>query len=345
MSAPLSPIREIDVRAVGLPPGGLPDGLLQAATPLVLRGLVAHWPVVQAGRTSARAAAQALADHWHGAEVAVMAGPPEINGRIFYNDDLTGVNFQRQDAPLGTVLQALVALEHEARPPCYYLGSTTVDELLPTFRAENDLDLSALPGGRDALASVWLGNRTRIAPHYDLPDNIACVTAGRRRFTLFPPEQLPNLYVGPLDFTLAGQPVSLVDLHQPDFARFPRFAQALRHAQVAELGPGDAIYIPSMWWHQVEALDAFNVLVNYWWRQSPAHMDSPVGALMLALLTMRDLPASQRAAWRGIFEHYVFQADADTAAHIPPHARHVLAPITAEGAQHLRAHLKSRLNR
>lgn len=331
----MKPIRECSDPT----PGRLPPGLIEAAEPVVLRGLVSHWPMVAAARRSDRDAVDYLRGCWRDEPVAIMTGAPEIDGRIFYNDDLSGFNFGRADAPLPAMLDALLALADEPRPPCYYVGSTTVDTCLPGFRAANALDV----GDPDPLVSVWLGNRSRIAPHYDLPDNVACVAAGHRRFTLFPPEQLPNLYVGPIDFTPAGQPVSLVDLKQPDFARFPRFAQALDHAQVAELGPGDAIYIPSMWWHQVEALDAFNVLINYWWRQSPAHMDPPVFALMLALLSMRDLPAPQRRAWQGIFDHYVFNADADTAAHIPAPARHALAPIGAEGAAHLRAHLIQRL--
>src|SRR5690606_11713964 len=136
------------------------------------------------------------------------------------------------------------------------------------------------------LFSVWVGNRTRIAAHQDVPDNIACVAVGHRRFTVFPPEQLRNLYIGPLDLTPAGQAVSLVDFAAPDHARFPRFAEALRHAQVAELGPGDAIFIPSLWWHHVEGLDSFNVLLNYWWRRTPDYLDSPMNALMLALMSV-----------------------------------------------------------
>ena len=172
-------------------------------------------------------------------------------------------------------------------------------------------------GAHDPLASIWIGNRTVIPAHYDLPDNLACVAAGRRRFTLFPPEQLRNLYVGPLDFTPAGQAVSLVDLHQPDLARYPRFAEALAQAQSAELEAGDALFIPSMWWHHVEGLTPFNILVNYWWRQSPGWMDTPFNTLLLALLTMRELPPAQRAAWQELFRHYVFDSDSSEAAHIP----------------------------
>lgn len=221
------------------------------------------------------------------------------------------------------------------------MGSTTLDTYLPGLRADNPITLPQA----EPLASIWIGNRTRIAAHQDLPDNLACVVAGRRRFTLFPPEQLANLYIGPLDLTPAGQPVSLVDITAPDLERFPRYAQALEHALVADLEPGDAVFMPSMWWHHIQALDGFNVLVNFWWRQSPAYMDSPMNALMLALLTIRDLPAEQRATWQEVFRHYVFDADADTAAHLPEAARGVLAPMDDARARALRARLLQRLNR
>ena len=120
---------------------------------------------------------------------------------------------------------------------------------------------------------------------------------------------------------------------------------ALESAQTAELEPGDAIFIPSMWWHHIEALDSLNVLVNYWWRQSPSFMDSPINALMLAIMTVRDLPKAQRDAWYNLFRHYVFEADENTASHIPEAARRVLAPMDEEAARELRARLLQRLNR
>ncbi|MBT9492722.1 MAG: cupin-like domain-containing protein [Paucibacter sp.] len=327
----------------GLDPHALPDEVLNATTPVVLRGLTLSWPATQAARRSDAELAAYLRQYWQDATVGMLIGPPEIGGRFFYNQSLSGFNFGRDMGKLDAVLDTLLQLKRAPAEavPALYVGATTVDTCLPGFRAANDLNL----GERDALASLWLGNRSRIAAHFDAPDNLACVVAGRRRFTLFPPDQLANLYVGPLDFTPAGQAISLVDFHAPDFKRFPRFAQALEHAQVAELEAGDAIFIPSMWWHHIEALAPLNLLVNYWWSQAPEHMDSPMNALMLALLTMRELPPAQREAWAGIFNHYVFTADAQTAAHIPPDARHALAPIDAAGARQLRAHLLNRLKR
>ena len=325
----------------GIGPGELTDDILQATEPLVLRGLVAGWPMVRAAQASNQAGDACLRRYYNGASIVAMLGAPGIDGRFFYNDDLSGFNFCPTRARLDAILDELLAHRDDVKPPAIYVGSTTVDTCLPGFRVENDVDL----GARDALMSIWIGNRTRIAAHYDLPDNLACVAAGRRRFTLFPPDQLSNLYIGPLDFTPAGQSISLVDFARPDLDRFPRFSEALRHAQVAELGPGDAIFIPSMWWHHVEALDSFNVLVNYWWRQSPDFMDTPSNALMLALLSLRDLPPAQRTAWQEIFRHYVFEADDATAAHIGADARRVLAPLDDAAARVLRAQLLKKLNR
>lgn len=325
----------------GLAPGDLTDRILKSTQPLVLRGLAAHWPMVRAALASQQEASAYLRRFYGDSPVIALLGKPEIGGRFFYNEDLSGFNFQPARVRLDGVLAELANHRDDAAPPALYVGSTTIDTCLPGFRAENDIDLH----GRDALASIWIGNRTRIAAHYDLPDNIACVAAGRRRFTLFPPEQLANLYVGPLDFTPAGQAISLVDFHAPDFERFPKFAEALRFGQQAELEPGDAIFIPSMWWHHVEALEPFNVLVNYWWRQSPDYMDTPTNALMLAIMTVRDLPPEQRKAWEGLFHHYVFGQDAQTSAHIPPAAQRMLAPLDEDGTRAIRAQLLKRMNR
>ena len=115
-----------------------------------------------------------------------------------------------------------------------------IDRWLPGFRDNNDIPIP-FP---DPLVSFWLGNQTSISAHYDFPDNMACVVSGERRFTLFPPEQVSNLYVGPVDQTPSGQAISMVDFRNPDLHKFPKFAQALEHAQIAEMKAGDALFIP-----------------------------------------------------------------------------------------------------
>jgi hypothetical protein len=336
-----------DRLAVGLDGAALQDLLRTTTQPLLLRGLVAHWPAVQQSQVSPAAAAACLREHDAGATVGAWRGPPRIDGRFFYDADFKGFNFQAALLPLQAVLDELERQIDSPQPSAIYVGSTTVDTALPGFRAHNDLPLAGLGDpGPSPLMSVWIGNRARIAAHHDVPDNLACVVAGRRRFTLFPPAAVGQLYIGPLDFTPAGQAISLVDFAQPDFEAFPKFADALRQAQVADLAPGDALFIPSLWWHHVEALAPLNVLINYWWRAVPPQMDSPMHALLLALMTVRDLPPEQRQGWRQLFEHYVFEADAQTAAHLPEPARGLLAsPLPPEAARAARARLLKSLNR
>jgi hypothetical protein len=337
MPAVADSVRELDAADAS----GWRESVLGSTEPVVLRGLVRQWPLVQAGLQSMSAALAYLRGHYRNATVGAWFGPPAIRGRFFYNDDFSGFNYQASMVKLETVFEALERHQGDVEPPAIYVGSTTIDTCLPGLRAGNDV--AGLPA--DALASIWLGNRTRVAAHYDMPENLACVAVGRRRFTLFPPAESPNLYGGPLEFTPAGQQISLVDFAAPDYAAFPRFAAALSRAQVAELDAGDALYIPGMWWHHVEALDAFNVLVNYWWQSVPAWMGAPVSVLLHALLSLRGLPPAQRAAWRDILDHYVFAADDAAVAHIPERARGVLGPIDENRARSLRALLLKQLNR
>ncbi len=321
-------------------PDAISDEVLSSNQPLVLRGLASSWPMVTAAEHSGARAAEYLSNFDSGKPLTAMVGDAEMAGRIFYNSDLSGFNFEYQRLRLAEVLEQLSSNAGNSAPSTLYVGSTNVDHWLPGFRQHNDLNL----GERNPVVSVWVGNRSRIAAHYDFPTNIACSVAGRRRFTLFPPDQLDNLYVGPLDVTPAGQPISLVDFSAPDYQRFPKFRQALQAAQVVELEPGDAILIPSMWWHHVEALDDFNVLVNYWWRSTPHYLGGPLNVLQHAILGLRDLPPEQREVWKQLFDYYIFSPDAESIKHIPEHARGVLNPIDAETAKQLRSMLAQKLN-
>ncbi|MBW8881588.1 MAG: cupin-like domain-containing protein, partial [Asticcacaulis sp.] len=193
--------------------------------------------------------------------------------------------------------------------------------------------------------SLWIGSRTTATAHYDMSHNIAVCAAGRRRFALFRAEQVENLYPGPLEPTPGGQVVSMVDFRNPDFERYPRFREALASAQVAELEPGDVLFYPALWWHHVEALAPFNVLANFWWNTTPAYMDTPMNAMLLALLSVRDRPQAEKESWRAMFDYYVFAPADKAGAHLPEHAQGPLGPMTEMTARRLRATLLNKLNR
>jgi hypothetical protein len=308
--------------------------------PVVMRGLVDAWPAVAAGRAGAEATAAYLLRFDRGHPAEVMVGAPEIGGRFFYRDDFGGFNFQRAKVNLPLLLEQLVRQKNDAVAPALYAGAAAAEQQVPGWTAENPLPLDA----PHAVPRIWLGNASRVSIHYDVSSNIAAVVAGRRRFALFPPEQARNLYVGPLDVTIAGQPASMVDLEAPDLERYPRFAEALAAMTVAELEPGDALFVPSLWWHEVRATGPLNVLVNYWWGQPGAA--SPFPALVHAIMAVRDLPPGERAAMRDWFDHYVFGEEAARAAdHLPRQARGVLDPATPERDAVVREYLVRALGR
>jgi hypothetical protein len=337
-AASLDQARAVPEEAV--PAAGLDARLKEADMPFVVRGLVSGWPLVQAGLRSGAAARAYLLDHRRDRAFTVNIGQPGAGERLFY-DEAMEMNFRTGRTGLPEIFAGIDANEDKLGAPAIYLSSIDVKDYFEGLHEANHVDL----GARQPIESIWIGTRTRVAAHNDFPSNLACCAVGRRRFTLFPPDQFVNLYIGPLDFTPAGRPVSMADLKKPDLNRFPRLCEALDHALVAELGPGDAIFMPSMWWHEVEALAPFNVLVNYWWRDTPRYLGQPQDALNHALLAIRDLPEAEKVLWRQMFDHYVFGDPGAAAAHIPDEARGILAPLDEANAARIRTNLLRSLSR
>ena len=304
--------------------------ILPGQQPALIRGAVSDWPAVRAA-TSPQTLTNYLRAFDAGVSVEAMHGDPSIGGRFFYNDDLTGLNFERKPMPFARTLDRLLEMLDLPEPPALYLGALAAPGALPGFAEQNSLALA-----EGIVPRLWLSNRVTVQTHYDISYNLACVVGGRRRFTLFPPEQRANLYVGPLDFTLAGQPISMVRLFAPDHARFPRFRDALAQAQVAEMEPGDALFIPYMWWHHVEVLDPFSLLVNYWWDDTPPWNGSPFEALCHAVMSVHSLPPDKRAIWQKVFEHHVFETEGSPVAHLLPAQRGIQGTLDQRLALHIR---------
>jgi hypothetical protein len=296
--------------------------------PAVFRGLVADWPAVRAAKDGPEALAGMLRFAATDEPFQAWFAPPEIEGRFDYSADFGGFNFERKLATLDQLLDLLLRQRGQKKPYSIYAGSIPIRTHLPELIP--NVPVPMLDMQRDTLISLWIGNRTHTRTHWDQSQNLACVVAGRRRFTLFPPEQLKNLYVGPLEFTLAGQPTSVVDIDAPDLETYPLFAEALKAGLRSELGPGDALYIPAMWWHDVLSLDDFGSLINFWWRDAEPPLLTPLNALYHAVITMRDLPPNEMAAWRNMFNHYIFGDNGDPVAHLPQNARGILGKRSPE---------------
>jgi hypothetical protein len=307
--------------------------------PAVFRGLVSRWPAVVAareGRLSGYLNTLATDE-----TIPIVRAAPEEGGLLHYEAALRGPNFTREPGTIRTFLADLEVELGKPQPDTLAVQGLDARAALPGFLPTHPMPLLA----PEIVPRVWIGTAAKVAIHNDPAENIACVVVGRRRFTLFAPEQLPNLYMGPFHITPAGTPVSMVHLTKPDFNRFPRFADALATAETAELMAGDAIYIPYGWYHHVEALDTINMLANYWWDPARGDLGSPWDALMHGMMSLRQLPPDQRRVWRAMFDQYVFLANGDPAAHLPPATHGILAADTPEEIGQMRRGLIAALQR
>ena len=306
----------------------------QSGRPFIVRQLHSEWILVKKGKESETELKKYLHECSLKRDFVYAIGEPEQNGKIFYNKDM-GVNFVERKAALKTVLGYFDEIREAEEDVALYLSSLEIHKYFENLLTETPSYLNE----DQYRAGLWIGNKIQVPLHNDFPNNVACVIGGRRKFTLIPPNQFENLYVGPIDFTPAGRAVSMVDLQNPDLDKYPKFAVALEHALTAELSPGDIIYIPSMWWHAVEGLDDFNVMLNFWWRENPTFLGGPDAAMKLAIATIRDLPHPEKQHWKQLFEYYIFNNSEENTAHIPEKSRGVLGKINSDLARKIKSYL------
>jgi hypothetical protein len=331
----------------GITPQSIPyEQLFSQNQPVILKGLVKDWPLVKAGQQSANAVMEQLLKHDSGQPLLVYKGPAAIKARFGYDSSCTGFNFSSNRTTIAEVFSSISSQLHQEEHDYYYINSLRLDDGFPALSSTHQLDFEHAEFTNNLpVAKIWLGTESIAAAHFDQPKNIACCVLGNRRFTLFPPEQVHNLYPGPLTPTPGGQVVTMADLNAPDFVRFPRLKNALEHAYVADLEPGDGLYYPSMWWHQVQAFARFNAMVNFWWMTAAPYMGNPMDVLMHAMMSVRDKSESEKQAWKALFDYYIFSDCNQVREHLPPESHGALAPMDDNLTRRLRSMLRNNLNR
>ncbi|WP_298191208.1 cupin-like domain-containing protein [Novosphingobium sp.] len=304
--------------------------IIRAAQPVVIRGLGTGLPAVEAARSAPDAGLRHVLGYDGGGRPEVFLADPEVAGRYFYSEDMAGFNFRRAQLPLAEAFAHIRRHADDPAAPTAYLGSLVASAYLPGFAEANRLRV--VPG--EVETRLWIGNASHVACHYDAYENLACVIAGQRRFTLYPPDTIGDLYVGPIDHTMAGQPASLASA---DPARFPRFAGAAARAITVELEPGDALFLPKLWWHAVEATSPINLMLNHWWDATAKGPDAPLLSMLLAMIALAERPEAERMAFRAFFDHYVFRTDGHPLAHLPEDQRGILGDLTGANYGQIRA--------
>ena len=287
--------------------------------PVILKGVGKAWPCVERAVESPQALGNYLKKHDAGRQLQMSICPAEFKGRFFYNAEMTGFNFSHTTRSLSQIVDLCLSGDGG---DAYYLQAAMVDEAVPGLAGAFELPFL----DPEVRPRLWVGNSLRTQTHFDMFDNIAVHVAGDKVFTLFPPDQIGNLYPGPIELTPAGVPISMVRIDDPDFERYPRFRKALDAAQIARLEPGDALYMPALWWHHVATNGPLNMLVNHWWTERRLDAPSPMSALYMAAMSYKHMPVAERKAWAAMLNYFVFEDAGDPMAHLPSHVHSVFGP-------------------
>jgi hypothetical protein len=217
------------------------ESFIARAEPCVVRGFAARWPALErwtlpalASKGRGRTAEVAPLDRGFlgtQARFGVSMRPCEMGGfveRLAAGDE---------SSYLMTRLDALESLGADTLRPRATLGASWRD------------------------SKIWISPRGAVSPlHFDIAHNLHVQVAGRKRFLLLPARDAIRLY--PFAPWSGTPNFSHVDPMQPDLARYPRARGVTRW--LAELLPGDAVFIPGFVWHHVTSVEV-SVSVNFWW--------------------------------------------------------------------------------
>jgi hypothetical protein len=217
--------------------------LRRAAIPVRLDGLVEEGPALASWSLSS------LRERFADRVISVI---PTNDGRLV-SDVHNGVEFET--VRFGDYVDLV---ERGERPTSYLAAPahTWLPELIDDFPPPEYCRNAPWQNTR-----FWLSAAHTSAPlHRDVAENIFFQLVGRKRFYLYPPAAAPWLYSNPLSSALPNY--SRFDPEKPDYERFP-LSRQIQPLEVI-LEPGDAIYLPSRWWHQVRSLDS-SVSLNFWW--------------------------------------------------------------------------------
>ena len=116
--------------------------------------------------------------------------------------------------------------------------------------------------GRDGF--FWLGPKGTLTPwHHDLTNNLLVQVMGRKRVRMAPPWAFAQMRNSRHCFSDWGNEALPA---RDGTAETPPVLECV-------IGPGEAIFLPVGWWHQVEALDLSASMSFTNFRRANAHVD------------------------------------------------------------------------
>lgn len=206
----------------------------RANRPVVMTDFADGWPALET---------------WQLEHLRARLGPKRVlvtRGRDA--DPTCDVNFEEltEETSLADFIDRIIALDGAPSNDLYMIANNRNAEDPETLAAlledvappEGFLD----PSRHRGATSWWIGPAGTITPmHHDTSNIIFCQIVGSKRFTMVSPLHTEMLADTHHTFYSALRPAQLE-------------ARGIPH-QVIDLSPGDALFIPVGWWHEVEALE------------------------------------------------------------------------------------------
>jgi len=235
-------------------------GYIEPSRPVILTGMMEDWPARR--RWSLARLASEFGDR------TVTVG--EARGGRLVVGRAGGV--AQHEVALGDFIDRLRAGD----PDCYLLSP--LDERLPELLEDLRFD-ALIPKASWRSLRLWISAQgARAGLHHDLPENFLAQVTGRKRIILIHRRYGREVYRNGLFH--AAPNFCAVDAENPDYARFPRFRGV--ESITVDLEPGEILYIPRLWWHQVRSLD-LSISVNQWFARGTLALAAR-GAQMVARL-------------------------------------------------------------
>lgn len=215
--------------------------------PFLIGGVVGRWPLCSLGPEDLRE----------------RYGHVPVRARV---GDYVATAFAPDRAMQDMSLRAYLDLDTDPQDLPPYVGNLELRELNAMCHWPAWFDKMGPP-------RFWLGPARTVTPlHCDYDDNIFAQILGSKRIFLAPPHHDEFLYTREANPVLFGSPF---DPEAPDYDAFPLARQAAIVEVVVQ--PGDMLYVPAGWYHQVRAL-TFSLSSNRWARAVPLALQSASSA-------------------------------------------------------------------
>lgn len=158
----------------------------------------------------------------------------------------------------------------------YYMMQRSIYDEFPELVKDIEIPIYA-DKSKEHVINFWFGEKgINTKPHYDYSNNFLVQVVGKKRVRLFSPKNTPHMYPYSMYdcVTMDGvshpavQASQIADIDKIDHNKFSDFK--LSKCFEAILEPGDLLFIPAGWWHEVKSLDV-SMSVNFWWKIKIEH--------------------------------------------------------------------------